>query len=300
MKNTIKILLFAVIIHACKDAEIQPKNHPFMITDEVSNNDASGVTFSAQMIPGKGEAIDEYGFIWGINNEYVHRFPGSSKLPKQFSVRVGSDLKINTTFACKAYSATKTHTIYGNTVTFIPVGTGSPPEIYNIHPKSGFDNEIITLNGKFFSYDMAKNIVTMNDLRASVVWSTADSLAFRIPLSNFTGEAFINISVNDRTAEAPSKLNVFGPEIESISSNNGFPGEKLTISGKNFSKFGNVIVSFNYLNDHQAVILESTDNKLTVEIPSVTNQPSDTYTILKLQCGLKSARYREQFLVKYR
>ena len=299
LKNTFCILLFAVIIHGCKDAEIQPKDYPFMITDEVSKIDALGVTFSAQMIPGTGKAITEYGFYWGVNNEYLHRFPGSSKLPKQYSVRIGSDLKINTKFSCRAYAKTESYTIYGNPVSFMPVGTGTAPVLTGFYPEAGFDYEIITLKGKFFSYDMAKNIVTVNNLRAPVVWSTADSLAFRIPLSDFIGEAYINISVDDRTAEAPSKLTVFGPEIESISSNSGYPGEKLTIYGKNFLKYGAVFVSFDYLTDHQAVILDSSDTQVIVEIPSVTNQPSDTHATIKLQNGLKMVRYKEQFLVKH-
>lgn len=315
MKNlthTLRILLIAVNLCGCKDAEVQPGNHPFVITDEVSELTNAGVTFSARIIPGKGnETIEEYGFIWGTpGNEYTHRFPGGRHPQKQYSIRVGADINANKTYSCKAYVKTESYTVYGNQVSFIALGSGSPPLIFDIVPKSGYDRDIIILKGKYFSYDINKNTVTMNDTQVNLVWSTADSLAFLIPESGFFGEAFVSISVEHarynvdgveiveyKAVTADSKLTVLAPEIISLSAKEGYAGEHLVIYGKDFIKYGTPDIFFNYLTDHQATVLNCTDSQITVLIPSVSAQ-SGVYSTIKLQSGQKTVRYREQFIIR--
>lgn len=118
LKTVLGIVLLAVI-YGCSDAEIQPKKYPFVITNEVTDINASGVTFSAEIVPGTNHyVIIDYGFIWSSESVYTHSFAGSENVSDQFSFRVTSDLIKNKLYSCRAYVITRDLTIYGNRVWF--------------------------------------------------------------------------------------------------------------------------------------------------------------------------------------
>ena len=122
MKNliiTFGILFFAGF-YGCRDAEVQPKEYPFLITNEVSDISDSGVTFSAKIIPGTfKDNILACGFLWGNKGEIdiSSSSPVDIKM-NHFSIRVSFDLKENERYICRAYIITTRHTIHGNQVDF--------------------------------------------------------------------------------------------------------------------------------------------------------------------------------------
>ncbi len=299
MKNLITalwILLF-IVIYGCHDAEVHPKKYPYIVTKEVTDINASGVTFSAEVIRGTdNDVIIDYGFIWGSEDEFKFSFANSAKLTNHFRIRITSDLIENKSYSCRAYLITERHTIYGNQVSFTAFGSESPV-IQSFYPKSGFDNDIITLKGDFFSHKAQNNIVKVEDIQAEVLLSTTDSLTFRIPSSSFMGEASINLFVGNRRTTAKSKFTILGPEIESVSFNEGYPGEYLVVNGENFLRYEPLQVLFN---DQQATITKHSDDQLTALIPPFKDQPlSNVSTSLILKSGKKSVNYKDKFIVKH-
>ena len=299
MKNLITIiwiLLFAVIC-GCRDAVIQPKEYTYLVTNEVTDISASGVTFSAKIIRGTvDDVIVDCGFKWGNgDDEFIFSFTDSKNMPDHFSVRITSDLAENKKYLCKAYVITKRHTIYGNPVLFTALGSESPV-IHDFYPKSGFDNDIITMKGNFFSFNAKNNIVKIDNMQAEVLSSTNDSLTFRIPSSGFIGEASISLAIGSKKATATSKLNILGHEIESVSSNFGHSGNLLTINGKHFLKNGGLTVSFD---TYSADIQSSSDNQIIVMIPiptfSLMNDFSSSITVTS---GKKTKTYKGLFTIK--
>ena len=304
IKITFWILLFAVI-YGCRDAEVQPKRYSYLVTNEVIDINASGVTFSAKITSGtENDVVVDYGFIWGDNDETKISLASSGKMTDHFSIRISSDLIENKSYTCRAYVITKRYTIYGNRVSFTALGC-EPPVILDFYPKSGFDTEVITLKGKSFSHNAKNNIVKINDLQAEVLLSTADSLTFRIPYSTFTGEATITLTVTNKTTTAKSKLTILEHEIESISSNSGHSGNLLTINGKHFLRSGDLSVDFG---TYRAVIQTSSDNQIVVRVPIPTNfvmVPSPTNplmndlpTSISVSCGWKTKTHKDIFTIK--
>ena len=293
---TFWILLFAAI-YGCRDAEIQPKNYPYLVTKDVTDINTSGVTFSAEIIPSTNDdTIVDYGFIWGENDEFKFSFASSANMANHFSVRITSDLIENKNYSCRAYLITKRHTIYGNKVSFKALGCESP-KIYDFYPKSGFDTEIITLKGKSFSYNVKNNIVKINNMQAEVLSSTDDSLTFRIPLSNFVGEVAITLTVGNNTTTTDSKLTILEHEIESVSSNSGYSGNYITITGKHFLRSGSLTVNFG---SYRAEIQSFSDNQIIamVPVPIYFQLMNDTQTPITVTSGVKTKTHNNIFTIK--
>jgi hypothetical protein len=294
--NILVILLIACFISGCKDAEMKTNDFPFLVTKLVSEINTNGATFEAAVAISGKDNVTDYGFIWNNSStEFKISLINKSDL-KEFKTRIKSDLILNQTYSCKAYIVTTKNLVYGNTVTFKSLGS-SLPQILDFSPKEGFDGDTIKLKGRYFSSLKENNKVFVNNMQASIISSNDSSITFITPMQSFSGMADIAVEVNSTRTIAPSKYNILGPEISSISSLSEFSGSQVTLTGKNFFRNGSSLSVL--FGNYNAEIISVSSTKIVVRVPiAKDNLLGVSNVTIKLIFGQKSTTYSSSFLIK--
>lgn len=294
--NFILLLFATVFFWQCqKDAEIQPKDFPFVVTNEATQIDSTGVTFSAEILDFGKEEITEFGFIWsGERGEYIHSLKETGNI-KDFNFRLTSDLKDEEVLTYKAFIKTKANTVYANTIDFVSNGS-KMPVINDFYPKEGYDSTKITIVGSNFSYKPENNHVMINGLEVKLIQSSFDTLAFIIPENNMNGSAEIVVQVGEKKVVAKEKFQITGPVITDISVKEGYSGDFIIIEGNNLYKRKEVSLFFGKL---KSSILEISDTKIKAVIPSnYINAFKEYKAKIKFTVNEKLTESNEDFLIK--
>jgi hypothetical protein len=290
------ILLFIGDISCKKDAIPKPADYPFLVTQEVSANDSTGVTLSAKVLNIGIEDIVDYGFILKYDNkEYKFSIYKQSDL-SSFQLRLKTNLEKQKKYIYRAYIQTKKHTVLANEVIFTSNGSNSP-QILDFSPVEGFDSTVITLKGSNFGYD--KNVVKafINGLESKIEYFSNDTLKIRVPMMEFYGDTKISIKLGSKTTTSDKQYKLIGPVIDSISKTTGYSGDYLTISGKFLTNNGNNLKVF--FGNNSSEIIRKTENKIELVIPiNYSDLLNDVSVIIKLENGLKSVSYNNNFLIK--
>lgn len=292
------IILFLIFaITGCEqEAEIQPKDFPVVISYPVENANSDGVTFSAEIITKAKTNLSDYGFKWGNSGAQFTYSISGEKNTGDFSLRVSSDLKNNEVYTYRAYVQTPEFLILGNEVEFLSKGSKTPV-IENFTPKEGFDGTTITITGSYFSLNPSRNMVKINDQQTEILYQETDTIVFKIPESDFVGEAQLKVIAGEESVISSEKLTIKGPEITSISSLKGCSGEYITISGSNFTKNGEKTEI--YFGTQKAFLTTVSDTEITAVVPS---QPYfslyEEYPVtVKIVNGLKSVEFEESYTI---
>lgn len=295
--NLLPLLLFAVFFWGCQeDAEIQPKDYPFVVTKDATQIDSTGATFGAEVLYFGEKEIIDYGFTWKNERSEYSCSIKESKNITDFSFRISSDLENEEVTIYRAYVKTKENTVYGNSVKFISKGS-LKPVITDFYPKEAIDGDLITITGSNFSYSKNSIRVLVSHYLAEVLIASADSIVFKVPASELNGENVLRVEVGEVLVTAENKLKIMGPEIESISINQGYSGEYITVTGKNFVKSENESkLLFDYF---EAEILSVSDTEIKAIVPPVKISNFDVNFDVNIwvQNGLKSALYPDKFRI---
>jgi len=279
-----------------QEAEIQPKDFPVVISKPVENADSGGVTFSAEIIVKAKTNLSDYGFKWGNSGaQFTYSISGEKSIG-DFSLHVSSDLKNNEVYTYRAYVQTSEFLILGNEIEFLSKGSKSPV-IESFSPNEGFDGTTVTVTGSYFSLNPERNKIAVNGQHAEILFQGNDTIVFKIPESDFAGEAQIKIFAGEDSVISREKFTIKGPEINNISSLKGYSGEYITISGRNFTKNGEKTEV--YFGTEKAFLTTVSDTEITAVVPS---QPYfslfDEYpAIIKIVNGLKSAENDEDYTI---
>lgn len=302
--NLFILLLFACFISGCKDAVIQQNEYPFLITKPVTEINANGATFEAEVVvPGSDKIID-YGFIWktGTTEFKISLLKVTSI--KNFRTTVKSDLILKQIYSCKAYIQTSYHMVYSNRVEFTSQGSTSPI-ILDFNPKQGFDGDVITIRGRYFSNLIDNNKVFINNVSVKISTSNDSLIVFTLPFQPLTGQTALAVEVNSVRATATDFLNIIGPQITSVSTLSDFSGKLVTLTGTDFMKNGTTLnVFFNgfYNGDnfgYYAEIVSSSSTKIELYVPVFKDDLlSDYFTKIRIINGQKSTTFNSVFTIK--
>jgi len=298
MKQLFRLLIVVLpFVAACKkDAELQQKSYPYVLTLPVSNIDSTGVRFNARIVIYGLEPITDFGFIWHSNGIYyqysLHNHHGSTD---DFSLEVHGDLIKNQDYFCQAYVETASQLIKSTEVIFRSLGS-LPPEITDFFPDTVFDGMEVTLVGKYFSTIASKNEVKVNNISVEIVSFTTDTIVFIMPETEFHGNAQIILTLNHQSCTAPAAITIIGPDINGISANEAQSGTYITLTGKYFLKGGNNLKL--YFNNQEAEILDTTDNLLGVIVPPpISNFFADVTSTITIVNGIKNCKYSGSFTI---
>lgn len=118
----ISILLYFFLIACDKDAEIQPKDYPYVVTEiPILSNDS--ILFSAKLKNMGSEKILKYGFYWSnyhfpitlINNEfYTDPIDNGT-----FTYKIADKLVDGNGYFVRAYVETQNYKVCGNEIFFL-------------------------------------------------------------------------------------------------------------------------------------------------------------------------------------
>ncbi|MEP6467065.1 MAG: IPT/TIG domain-containing protein, partial [Parafilimonas sp.] len=78
----------------------------------------------------------------------------------------------------------------------IPVSTDNTPVISSIFPSSAHGGDTITVKGKNLSAAISQVQITINNIAATVLSVTADSIRAIVPLNSGSGKVVVNINGN--------------------------------------------------------------------------------------------------------
>ncbi len=296
MKKILTLLTLILAFWACdKEAGMQPKVYPYVLTQKVTEISKYGARFNAELVDPGTEAIVDFGFIWynSIERHSYSLYQHGGSLDN-FTMRVEGDLLDNASFVCQSYIRTNDRMILGNEVIFTSQGAHRP-RISDFYPKVVSDGAQVTITGKYFSTIPGKNIVSINDQKADVIYNSTDTLVFIVPETEFNGSYNIRLELNRQVGVSSEKIQIVGPVIESLSTLEAHAGNIITVNGKHFLAGKNIKVFFD---NQPAEILDTTDISMNVVVPSLTNDyfvPRD-YNI-KVVSGKKTNDYPQNFTV---
>jgi hypothetical protein len=294
--NFISLLVLAILLWRCqKDLEIQPKEFPFVITNDATQIDSTGVTFNAKILDFGKEEIIDFGFTWkSERGKYICSLKESGNI-KDFSFRISSDLNNGEGVGYRAFVKTRTNTVYANTINFVSKGS-KKPVIKDFYPKEGYDSTKVTIIGSDFSYNPGNNHVTINGLNVELVQSSNDTLVVILPETNINGVAEIMVQVGENKVVANEKFHITGPVITGISINEGYSGDFIIITGNNLLKRNEFTLYFGEL---KASILEIDNNKIKAIVPSNYIDAFKEYKAkIIFSVNTKVTESNDEFLIK--
>lgn len=180
-----------------KDAEVQPKDYPFVIT-QTPSVDSGGVVFSADLKNTGNQTIIKHGFVWSTeSNPTIHDF---SKLFDGragmgiYSCNVNSGLAKDQTYYVRAYVRTGQYEVYGNVQSFDSKGS-LPPEIFSFTPQKGFAGESVIIEGANFSGNKSIVTVKFGEKIATIDSITDEKIYVKSPLITENVKVKISIRV---------------------------------------------------------------------------------------------------------
>jgi hypothetical protein len=285
MKNFFFFIGFVLLTVTCKkDADIQSKDYPYVVTGEVSDISNTGATFEAKILDYGKEEITDFGFKWTDGtNEYEISLMNSGNTD-DFKVRVSTDLVKDVFYKVCAYVKTNNHLVLGPKVVFRSQGSESPV-ITSFSPASGLDGTTITISGKYFS-NYAEGIrVRIGPEYARVIRSKEDEIVIESPIVSYYGKYRITVEVAGQSVTSSDDYTILGPQVSAVTPADAAPGDILTITGDWLvDSTGGVEISFN---DYPAEIVSSGRTKLVVIVPPYTVD----FNIIHIKAGLKTLDY---------
>ncbi len=258
MKNNIilSVLLFIIALSGCKkEAEIIPRNYPFIITLTPENTN-DGVHLSAKILDFGSDTILSHGFVWWTDEfgpTIKNKIVLTDEIKKDtFNYDVVGGLIKGSTYHVRAFVITKNYQVYGIESSFICTGTKAP-EITGFSPKHGNIGTKVIINGKYFAPSISGNLVQFGDTYAKVDSATTNMLM--VTLNNNTLQEKVKISVETAKMKATSAdyFSVIYPWLQKSS----FDGVHTNATSFSIGDYGYVInpkdnqmLSYNSKNDN--------------------------------------------------
>lgn len=279
----------------CTDDVIKIKDYPTVKTLDVTNISKIGAVYNATIDNPSNHQIIEYGFVWNWDGGFPRideptlessdkRVLSRSIINNQFSEVISTTLDVRFNYVVRAYIKTQEYLVYGNTVSFKSLGSGSAI-FSDFSPKIGNWGDTIYIKGKGFSY--RNNGVTFKNIPSKVIQSTDSTITCIVPLEIRDRFVPINIRTAGGISSSKTDFELISPQITSILPLNGTFRDELTITGKNFSElitsnevfFGNVPATITYADKNIIKVLVPDDLESGTEpIKVISNLKETVYS----------------------
>lgn len=294
-------LLICLLITGCnKEAHLASKEYPYLITQDVIENDTTGVIFSAKLLFKGNEEIIDYGFILinnEIENEYKISILNESSI-EDFQIKFSTNLEKGKNYTYRGYIQTSEHIILANKVSFTSQGSVIPT-VSSFFPKEGPDRTVVTITGANFGITKDFIKVFVNNIESDIVSLKNDSIIFQTPFDTYFGNANISLKAGSKTVIIDGTFKILGPVIDSISKKEGHSGDILTIWGKYLNRnFPYVTVNFG---NYSSEVLLHSENKIDFIIPipfyTYNNLLTDQMLPIQIRNGRKTISYNN-FIIR--
>lgn len=210
------IIIFTVLfslLNCEKDAEVQPKEYPYVITNSPGIN-SEGAEFSADITDIGNQEILKYGFVWSTESnptiqDYNKLF--EDKASKGiYTCTVNSGFAKGNTYYVRAYILTDKYEVYGNVKSFISLGS-LPPVIDDFEPKSGPIGTRVVIEGKNFALSKTGNSVKFGNVDVIVDSVSENKLVVIIPKIKKPETVQVNIETAGMAVTSIDSFNLWFP-----------------------------------------------------------------------------------------
>lgn len=196
-----QLKLFIVIISllslaSCKkEAEIQPKDYPYVITNAPHVN-SEGVKLSADLTKSGNLKILKYGFVWSEESnptilDSKILFDGEPE-KSIYSYNLNSGIDVGKIYFVRGFILTDKYEVYGNLKSFNSQG-GLPPKILSFSPAKGYVNTKIMITGANFGNNINDIYVKFGDVAATID-SISDTI-IHVTCPILRKDSMVNISI---------------------------------------------------------------------------------------------------------
>jgi len=296
LRYILLISLLSLLIRCNKD-EITSRNYPRLKTLPISEITSESAKFSAEIIYRGDFEVINYGFVWSESEnptlENSDRVVYSENIQtNHFSKTIETTLKEDISYFVRAFVKTKDYTVYGESVSFISLGSKAP-EIFSFSPTSGTWGDTINITGNNFSYVKENNKVELGKLLAQVIYSTDSTLSVLVPASINEDIVNIKVSICGNSSTADEKFNYLIPRIFSVNPLNVTFGDTIAITGENFG--ASLLYNTVLIKNIEAEIIHANKTKIEFIVPSELSNNSNT--IILNSVG-KQLVFNEQLTLK--
>ena len=234
---------------------------------------SGSTTLNARVLNHEDFDVSECGFLIFDGEPPIGRFVGSlvgeiNETDGSFKVTIGAGMKKDAVYHYAGYVISGPLTIFGNYLKYTSEGSGSA-RIVNFEPTIGHieDTVIVYLNEKIG--DISGLTLQFNNIPATIADFYDNIFRVIVPASLTAQESTIKLLSGTAASESSQKFNLYTPEITSLSDDEVYPGEILTISGINFhAKMAFNIVKFNNI---VANVVSNSPAELKVIVPFLEN-----------------------------
>lgn len=213
LRFIIVITALMTLLNCEKDAEVQPKEYPYVITNSPSVN-TSEVEFSADLINIGSQEILKHGFVWSTESNPTIK--DNNKLFEDkaskgvYTCNVNCGLANGQIYYVRAYILTDQYEVYGNVKSFISQGS-LPPIINNFEPKFGAAGTQVIIDGRNFALSRSGNTVWFGEHIALVDSVTKTKLFVKVPQVTKPEKVVVAVETAGVLGNSFEKFNLYFP-----------------------------------------------------------------------------------------
>lgn len=232
------LLMTLFFLTTCQKEENAIREYPRLINLQVTEINASGAVFNTEVIAGNLDDVIEYGFVWNTTDEPQYGFPEKQVTSgvlkgKTFSAHIHNALKTGERYFVRAYIKTERFLVYGETVTFISLGSEAPV-LTDFSPKSASWGDTLKIVGKNFRYKYSAIKVQLGDISANVLSSTDTTIQVVVPSEMNLEKVNLSVSIVGNTARSENQFAYLVPQISDIHPLSATFNDTVYIHGINF------------------------------------------------------------------
>ena len=219
MKKILVIdIIIASVFFSCSKEEVTSRTYPRVQTESVGTINADGALLKGEITFSKIQIID-HGFLWSSES-----FPEIDKAEKislgakvgagKFEVLANRNLQAGKTYSIRAYARSASNLVYGQVQEFVSQGCKNKPVISDFTPKQGTIEDIVTIQGDFFSTVLENSVVNFGELKVDILSASQDKIKIRIPTTTNTGSVNITVTSNGNKVTSTEKFILKGVRID--------------------------------------------------------------------------------------
>ena len=215
MKKYILLHIISIfsLLSCNTEVEIINRDFPFIVLNGISSVSGSGVDISASFYNDNDVPYSEYGLVIGLKDKpsvsdrkiVLKNNPG-----KDFTVRINNDLTKGVTYFVRAFIHTSDSLIYSNSLSFESQGC-LPPVISALSARLATSGTRIVIKGNNFSETLSNNVVYFNDLSATIIKASFDTLIVFCPNTSIDQSVKIKVTVATQTIEDSQEFKILNP-----------------------------------------------------------------------------------------
>lgn len=193
----ILITIFTLLFSCIKEEKIIPHDYPYLVLNQISTVNETGVTLTAEIISLGSDSIIDFGFVWSTGEQpTIEDFRQSiSRNPSigAYEAEITNCINNGDTYFIRPYLLSSKYTVYGNALSF--KGLGSMPFVVtDFSPKAGKVHSEVVITGNNLNYSAE---VYFGDAKAKIVSADYQNLVVEVPY--ITENVNITIKQNDQT-----------------------------------------------------------------------------------------------------